>query len=483
MPFRPANPYRGRRAPIRRAPVRRTPTRPYSRSFAARRSVVKPFRRTRFNTTAARSRRYISAAVRSRRPAVRMGARRGRSAHSSKHTYKRHSGHTRKHRYSSKRTSHHSKRHHTSKHLTDHRETFYVSGGRKPSPSFKARVEESLSNPVHFNEVSANVILGALTNVDYEPAKWFQPHGVADVGLDPGPKQPTAVTEVPYYLFDYSTVATMLGNMYPNAGSSPVTMKQTIRVSAHMDYILRNTTTDIVTFDVVRWTFKKIGSLENYAITGINTSGRTTDPVLVANPINLIGASIVAAGYGGTAANGLNDFISDARITLDKLPLWNELMTWKQFTIKLLPGKSRKFSIGKKLLEIDTMRCFQQYGVNNYSNTDTWTLPFIPGSTGMLFRMHGTVGCDVLETYSHDYEDVVFSRPQCILQTRASYTAFDWLGFPESQDGFEIRETGILSNVVGNTAVSIINTQDEKVVVQTTGIPIAPPPLLPRKRI
>lgn len=311
--------------------------------------------------------------------------------------------------------------------------------------------------------------VGADPNFAYEPAKWFQSHGVDQVGSPL--KDCTRATEPPFYLFDYSSMGTLLANMYASIGSSTLTLKQRIRVSGHMDYTLRNSTNDFVTYDVVRWTFKKMPPAEVFAITTLFDPARVTDPILYANPLNLIGAAIVACGYTTTGGpTALNSLMDDAQITLKELPLWNEFVEYKQFTVKIPPGQTRHFKVGVRLLEIDTIACFAQLGTVAFGNPDSWTLPFIPGSTGLIFRMHGTMSTSDTISYTTDYQKAIYSRPQCILQCRTAYTVYDWLANPETQDSFLIRETGILANAFGNAATSIIDRNDAKVEVTVSGM-------------
>lgn len=408
--------------------------------YRARKTVARRYVSTKLNASLGRSKS-------SRHRAGRVGRRRTTMRRTRARKTTRRRKHTRVHRSSRGRKTN-----------VTHSTPFYTSGGRKPSAAFKAKIEESLSNPVVFGLSTGNVIQGAPTTT-YETAQFVQPHLIAAIGTPP--LAPTPITSVPVYLYDYNAVAIMLNTLYGSIGTSATTLKQTIRVSGHMEYNLQNMTSQVVRVDCIRWSIKAQPGYKEMSMTDPLEPDWITNPVYTGNPINLIGRAIFMAGMGG-AANATNIRIDDSEINLKMLPVWCQYMDFKQFRIKLAPGKSRKFTVGRKLLAIDTIKAYSTDALVDFSNQNTWNFPFIPGACGFLFRIYGEPAIVRLPAALTGINDpIAYSQPELTLTTRVQYTAFDWLAEPEEQGQVFVATSGIVARA---------NNQEVNVNVET-GVP------------
>lgn len=331
------------------------------------------------------------------------------------------------------------KRHaHDKKTLVHHTAPFYVSGGQKPSMSFKAKVEESLSYPVTFTWQINNVLVGAIANVGYPPAKYFQPHNIAAIiGATP-----TLVTQQMHYLFDYPSISAVLDGLYTNIGTSVYTMKQHVRVSGHMEYTLKNETNDNVKVTIERWSCKKPVPRDLCSITETADPLSTTFPVYTGNILNCMGAAWALDSIEpASSANAANTALEHAEHNNSQSPTINEFFDLKRFDIILRPGRSRKFSVGRKLLEIDTVNNFVDFSQVSFTNQGTWANAFIPGACGLLFRVHGSP-C-VPTGGVTDYSPMAYSQPEMLLMTKVNYVAYDWKSNAETQDDTTFLATGI----------------------------------------
>lgn len=347
-------------------------------------------------------------------------------------------------------SKHGGKRSSSKAHTTVARETFFVAGGRKPSPEFKARVEESLSNPVTFTFATGNVVIGEQKSKDYATGHYFQPHRIGTIGSPA--ITPTPFTEQCIYLYDYFTVASMFGTLYTNIGTVQDTLRQIIRVSGHMDYYLKNMATEPVFVECTRWSVKKMPSVDLASM-----PGSTASPVYTGNIANFIGMGIfLKSGDGGTT-NALNTKMDDLEIPIRELPLINEFFDTKTFIVRIGVGQQKHFKVGRKLLAIDTLENF----VSNASlpgfasDTSTWCNAFIPGACGFIFRVRGNP--DIVDTNPvSEYTSIAYSRPSMVLTTKVSYTVYDWLQQPEREDHFFFSDSGMQAGAVNGDLNTVI---------------------------
>lgn len=351
--------------------------------------------------------------------------------------------------YRSRRSSRHgSKRAHATS------ETFYVSGGTKPSPAFKARVEESLSNPVTFSYSTGNVVRAPLvapivgSSKSYATGHYFQPHRIADVGS--GPIPPTPVTEQACYLFDYFNVSNIFNSLYLNIGVVQNTLRQVIRLSGHMDYWLKNMTSEPVFVECTRWAVKKQPSYDLASI-----PGTTVSPVFTGNILNFIGTGIFLKSGEGTQTNALNTQMDNLQFKVSDLPLIDEFFETKTFIMRVGVGQTKHLSVGRKLLSVDTLENFSiNGGMIAFAQPETWANPFIPGACGFVFRVRGNPA--IIDANPRgDYSALAYTTPEMILTTKTTYVAYDWMEHPETEDHLLFSNSGLTGDVA-NSALNIV---------------------------
>ena len=413
---------------------------------ASSRQSLRPSRRSyapqRRNYTSKRSVQPYSAA---RRPARRTygsllsksrthGSGRRLGRRSARRTVSRHSRAPKKHHSK----LHYSKRRHTSKHSHGTRYSkFAYYGSKGPSAEFKAKVQESLSPPTYFEFCTGN-ITPPLVATTYATSYFFQPIRIANVGAPS--IAITEVTCVPIYLYDYPTIATIINTMYASAGTAQTGFEQSYMISGHMEYTLRNMSTDTIKVDVIRWTPKKDVPFQFCGVTS-----NAAAPVDFGNIKNLIGYGLYEQGLGA-AADASNTLMNLATINLKDLPIFTENIDFKVFTITMRPGQIRKFKIGVSKLRVNTLDIFFTNSAA-FTNAGTWCKSFVPGATGLLFRGYASQGATSAGGRAIN-SAITYTNPEFTLTTKVNYTVFDWATNAErSQISRSIGTTGLQAGV------------------------------------
>lgn len=320
-------------------------------------------------------------------------------------------------------------------------------------------VQESLSVPWTFTKSTGNISFGA-ANQTYITASYFQPHDIANVGTAPN-IPPTDVTQVPYYLYDYRTVSFIFNSVYATYGGNANNACQHIRVSGHIEYTLQNQTNVPVEIEMIRWTPKKTIPKELCAI----TVSRITANVDQFNPINFIGKAMQEGAYGGDP-DASNVKLDDGEINLKDLRLWNEYIDYKVVKMTLKPGKPRKFTVGRKQLDLYTLELFNFNFASNVTDPARWAQACVPGCTGLLFRQYGRAATLTASSLTNQNQSVYYTSNEIILTTKQKYTAYVWAGQPESQNNVFIIDTGIgQQGTFLNSTLRVVNTQDAVVPV------------------
>lgn len=287
---------------------------------------------------------------------------------------------------------------------------------------------------------------------------------IAPIGA-PAVNIPDDSTQIACYLYDYTHISVIMNNLYSSLTTNPVYMNQKLRISAHMEYILRNQTNDRITIEVYRWTLKKMPSKEMCSI----QYSSATAPIPTFNILNLMGKSMFEQNMGTAApGNALSTNMGNAEISMSELALVNEYCHIKKFKITLLPGRMRSFKIGKRLLDLNTLDIYSEVSLalppSSYVN---WANAAIPGATGLLFRSFGTP-CTInqLAGGQTDNSPVTYSRPQILMTTKTTYTVYDWIiSGGETQGKYSLGDTGIVAGT--NASAAFINDQSSGVVFGT----------------
>lgn len=295
------------------------------------------------------------------------------------------------------------------------------------------------------------------------PGLYFQPHGVANIAG----AVPTKRTQQAYYLFDYPTVAAILSRLYASIGTSPLTMKQKIRVSGHITYTVKNETNDAVQYECLRWTPRKDVPKSLACITDPADPNYATAPVYTGNVLNCLGASYALDSIDPASfADGRNEALVYVSNQPDQSPTFCEFFEIKKFPFKLGPGKEKKFHVGKTMLEIDTAECFVSLASVVFTNQSTWAKSFIPGATGLLFRQMGSLG--IKTGAVTEYSLTTYSEPLTLLSTQHTYVAYDWATNAEQSDQSTYRtDIGTDSNTGNATVFTILPDSDVKSAVIT----------------
>ena len=285
----------------------------------------------------------------------------------------------------------------------------------------------------------------------YQPCKFFQPHGINPVGNPLIP--PTNVTQVPHYLFDYQTVSEILYQMYNNLATDYKQFNQTIYVSGHMEYTLKNQTSEPIWVECYRWTVIKAVPQE---LVGI--PGTTVSPVVTGNILNLIGKAYVYEASAGGNADGSNGNLQYAENNILSLSLLQEFVRLKKFRFQMHPGRTRKFKVGVKRLQIDVMENYNFQPPIAITNPAVWANSFIPGATGLLFRVEGIQGIPNSPSSRTDNTAISWGSPEISYSTVYSYTVYDWQSYPEQSYDIGFAAVGVTAGVANN-AMTVVNEE------------------------
>lgn len=319
---------------------------------------------------------------------------------------------------------------------------YFEDGGKPPSPALAQKVQESMSHPLRYSFVTGNMSVGAASTT-YATAKYFQPHDVAQVGTPAA--NPTEVTYQNFYMYDYFNVSTIINNLYSSIGNSPEFLSQRIAMSCHMEYTVRcQSNVQHTRYQMIRWTVKKPVPRIMCGITEPNTTLFTTNPVYTGNVFNFLGHALQQANINNSAGNATNLGLVNAEIDLKEIPLWNEFFDYKIINFKLKNSQSRRFTCGRRMLQINTSDIYDNDGTVLDTSPAAWTQAFIPGASGIFFRQFGE---PMTETGTvSDLNKLAYTQPESILTTKTTYTAYVWKGQPETQSHFFMNDYGIKSS-------------------------------------
>lgn len=244
-------------------------------------------------------------------------------------------------------------------------------------------------------------------------------------------------------------------------------MKQTISVSAHADYLLKNMTNDTIMYECLRWSFKQVPPRVMCAITEVNDPNYVTAPIYTGNILNFFGACFALDAIDNTDyADARNASLLYGEYDYTMSPTFNRFVKISKFKFSLKPGRFKKFTIGRTKLELDTAEMFAPLASQVDTTASAWTYSFIPGACGLLFRQFGDMALPVGSVSL--YSSLSYAQPVTVLQTTFKYTVFDWLGKPEIFDNFEIRGTiGVVANAGNSTVQTILPDSDVKSVIIT----------------
>lgn len=293
-----------------------------------------------------------------------------------------------------------------------------------------------------------NVSFGAAT-LAFETAKYFQPHNNGFIGIPtvitPN-TPPTEITYQVYYLYDYYTVAYIIDNLYTSFNVNPLTYSQTVHISGHAEYVLRNQSNITTRYEMIRWTVKKAIPQFMCSITNYNDPAFLTTPVYTGNVLNFLGYAMLDANTNTTAANASSAGLINGEIQLKELPLWNEYFEHKIIKFKLRPSQARTFKCGKRMLAIDTSEIFGP--TIAVTQPSCWTQSFVPGATGILFRQFGEP-CTIAGSTT-DLAGIAYTQPEALLVVKFNYTAYAWKQQPEQQGHVYIPDKGISGTTNAN---------------------------------
>lgn len=303
-----------------------------------------------------------------------------------------------------------------------------------------------MSQPITYTVSTGNLSYG-VPNLTYPTCKYFQPHQIIQIGTPAA--NPTELTYVNYFLYDYGIVSSIFNQLYSVLGTDFVSDNQQIRVSGHMEYTLRNQTNDHVPMEMIRWTLKKPIPRDLCSITEPADPLKVTFPVLQGNILNFMGRCMLEQTMG-VAGNATNVIMSNAEITLKMLDLWNEYIDYKVVPFTLKAGKLRTFKVGRRLLNINTFEIYQFPDASrNVLDSTLWSQAFIPGATGLVFRHFATPM--QITGITTDISPVAYSVPEILCTTKSKYTAYAWKGLPEISQQVFFTDSGI-TNIGGAMA-------------------------------
>lgn len=320
---------------------------------------------------------------------------------------------------------------------------------KRPSKAFMSKVNQSTGGVLHYIGERGNFHASPV-HTTHATATFFQPHGISDIGSPA--ITPTPNTEIPYYPFCYEDVSQVLSSVFPDSfPENSVSFRQSVSMSCHYEYQIRNMINETIKLDVFRWHLKKPVPAEM-----IGMYGTATSPVYTGNVLNLLGNAMAAMGIQDSIKGAINAGMINADSDPSQFPLFCDYISFKKFTVHIPVGKSRTFRVGVKQNEINTADNFIFIPNGVYTLDQLWANAFIPGATGLFFKLYANQAkpsTSGFATAATNYTGMTYDRTAIVCNTKSHYTVYEGSNVAAYSKWFNIGYGGILD---GDTTLPII---------------------------
>lgn len=251
------------------------------------------------------------------------------------------------------------------------------------------------------------------------PGKFFQSHQISALGTPGIP--PTAVTQRPCYLYDYTIVSAMFQSIYNDRVYYG--QRQYLTVSGRVEYFLRNQSNEPVNCEAYIWQVKKPVPFQ---MAYMAIPGSVTSPVYTGNLLNVLGAAASEDLQNYNNPNGLNAALDAGDLELSMLPTFGEYIDYKRYRFRLKPGHIKKFHVMSRRVELasnDLYSPLNSTTVKPWTDQTYWAQAFVPGAKGILFRILGSLGRPAANAYG-DNAYSQYTAPAVNLLSKHTYYAY-----------------------------------------------------------
>lgn len=200
-------------------------------------------------------------------------------------------------------------------------------------------------------------------------------------------------------------------------------MDQSLTISTHYEYTIRNQANYRVRFEAYKWKLRKTVPK---SLAGMPGSAGT--PRNYGNIINLLGRAAYSSDHF-TANLGNNEALLRAEFEVSDCPMFSEYVKWSKVSFSLPPGGTRVFKIGARQKQFWSYDLFEGSGEFAPNVGASWTKPFTDHSRGYFFRMFSEAAESTTgpSTVGDFYNGTIrYTSPQCLLNTK--YTYHVWPG-------------------------------------------------------